>query len=181
VAFHRVVPVKSNGLFELEQSLFRDDDGVVDHGRDVQHPHSDKEEAKKHAELGEIAYIAQRAARVRAEFSTHIKTYMLHTYNRFSAMAWFHIPQLAWEEEYLWTAITRVLFALPLIVFVSSLWSPRPLTSHQVDTIVLFVSYLVPYLLVSYYSRYMIPAMGIRCLLLLWGVERWLIALRPRP
>lgn len=172
--FGRFIPIKSNGFFELEQSLLRDDDGVIDFGHDLQHPFSSSAEAEKHASIGETAYIEERVSRLRNEFWNHGWRYLLHCRNRFCAATVFFIPIFPEEEYGTWIIITRVLYALPWSVFVSSIAIAKPLSREQKIALVCMVSFLIPYILVSYYGRYLVPLAGARCLLLIWGLQRWL-------
>lgn len=173
IRFHTFVPVKTNGAFELEQSLLRDDDGVVDFGRNLHHPYTDRDEAAKHARLGEIAYIEQRAKVLRESFWEHRWKYVDDCFNRFAAILFWQMPLTPGEENFSWTHITRFLYALPWIVFLTSAVPYIPLSGGQKNVLIAAIAYLVPYMLLSYYSRYMIPLMGVRCLLLIWGLQRW--------
>ena len=177
IQFSKFVPVKNNGLFELEQSLLRDDDGVVDFGVDLHHPYTDRKEAKLHADLGEVAYVEQRVGPLREKFWDRKWVYVEHCCNRVFAMLVWQMPLTPNEERYTWTHVARFLYAIPWIVFLTSLIPDIPLSRAQKNVLLLAVVFLLPYAILSYYSRYMIPLMGVRCLLMIWGIERWLTCL----
>jgi hypothetical protein len=173
IQFSKFVPVKNNGLFELEQSLLRDDDGVVDFGIDLHHPFADRKEANLHAEMGEVAYVEQRVKPLREKFWERKWVYVEHCCNRVFAMLVWQMPLTPNEERYTWTHVVRILYAIPWIVFLTSLVPDIPLSKSQKNVLLLAVVFLLPYALLSYYSRYVIPLMGVRCLLLIWGIDRW--------
>jgi len=100
VQFSKFVPVKTNGLFELEQSLLRDDDGVVDFGIDLHHPYVDRKEAKMHAEMGEVSYVKQRVQRLREKFWDRKWIYAEHCCNRLFAMFVWQMPLTPGEERF---------------------------------------------------------------------------------
>jgi len=180
LCFSTIVPIKTNGLFELEQSLLRDDDGVLDFRRNVNHPYSDMTEAKKHASVGEIDYVRERAELLKSRFWENKWLYAKHCNNRIIAMLFWILPPNPGDEAYIWYRFVQVLYALPWIVFLSSLGTRIPITTSQRSILLLAGAYLLPYALLSYYSRYMIPLMGIRCLVLIWGIMRWSKWLRHR-
>lgn len=169
----KFVPVKNNGLFELEQRLLRDDDGVVDFGIDLHHPYVDRKEAKLHAEMGEVAYVKQRVQRLREKFWDRKWIYAEHCCNRLFAMFVWQMPLTPGEERLTSTHIARFLYAIPWCVFLSSLIPDIPLSRAQKNVLLIAIVYLLPYALISYYSRYMIPLMGVRCLIHIWGLQRW--------
>jgi len=173
IQFSKFVPIKNNGLFELEQSLLRDDDGVLDFGRNLHHPYGDEREAKKHAEMGELAYIQERVATLREKFWERKWVYVDHCSNRIFAMLAWQTPLTPGEEDFTWTHIARSLYTIPWCVFLSSLIPDIPLSRSQRNVLLIATVYLLPYALLSYYSRYMIPLMGVRCLILIWGLQRW--------
>jgi len=174
IQFSKFVPIKNNGLFELEQSLLRDDDGVVDFGVDLHHPYGDRKEADLHAELGEVAYIEQRVRPLREKFWERKWVYVEHCCNRVFAMLAWQMPLTPNEERYSWTHVARSLYAVPWIIFLTSLIPDIPLTRAQKNVLLIAAVFLLPYALLSYYSRYMIPLMGVRCLAMIWGIERWI-------
>ncbi len=174
VVFHRFIPIKSNGLFELEQSLLRDDDGIVDFKGGLEHPFNTPSEAKKHAALGEMEYLRIRTENLRAGFWDHRVKYASDCSSRLIGALFYAVTLFPEEEDLGWTTVARILFAIPCTVFFASLFRSERLSESQRSVILLGAVYLLPYLLLSYYARYMVPLMGLRCLLLFWGIGRLL-------
>ena len=50
----------------------------------------------------------------------------------------------------------------------------QPLHGAQWTVIGIYLLYLLPYVAVSYYERYAMPLVGVKALLVIWGVDRLL-------
>jgi hypothetical protein len=48
----------------------------------------------------------------------------------------------------------------------------QPLQRAQWCVMAIYVSYLLPYIIISYYDRYGLPLLGVKVLHVLWAVDR---------
>ena len=71
--------------------------------------------------------------------------------------------------------LARCIYPVPffclLALLVSAWW--RPLHAAQWLVIVVYIAYLLPYILVSYYERYKLPLIGVEVALLVFTLDRF--------
>lgn len=75
---------------------------------------------------------------------------------------------------------SRLLHPLPFLALVFLLLSAAyvPLNWPQGTVIVVYLLYLLPYVAISYYERYAVPLVGVKVLLVLWGMDRIVFVIR---
>src|SRR4029077_17612164 len=78
-------------------------------------------------------------------------------------------PERSWP-----TLLNRLIHPLPflavLILLVTAI--RQPLHGMQWTVIGLYLFYLLPYIIISYYDRYAMPLVGAKVVLVVWGIER---------
>jgi hypothetical protein len=177
LVFGKLIPVKSNLAYELYQSQCRQKDGLL---RDFQgHPYgSAGPERQRYKEIGEIAFIDEK----RDIFWQSVRDDPLDFADRVAcrflgATLWyvpFNRDDVRTRPWMVWT--NRVLHPLPFLAFLflgfTVLW--RRLHWAQVCVMAIYVLYLMPYVVVSYYERYATPLVGVKVLLVVWAADRLL-------
>lgn len=161
----KFVPVKSNVFFEFDQSLALDSDGLLDWRTMSLHPYHVNEEQAAYVSLGEIAYLETKKERFlnqvaskRSEFYTKIR-------NRFVATTLWPAGFNGISNPLRW-----LLYPWPAVVVVGLLVFGRPLSPLQRAAIIIYIAYLFPYVLCSYYPRYGFPLFAVKILLCYWGL-----------
>lgn len=171
VVLGKWIPIKSNGVYEVWQSLCVDEDGVLDLATIRQHPYSSSNRERQHyVEIGEIQFVGEKTPAVLAKLQTQPLDFAERILARFIAACQYYSP-LDKRDEQLWsTSIHRTLFFLPFlfwcVLIVSFRWQPR----RAKVAVLIYASYLCPYILISFYDRYGAPLIGIKLLLIVYGV-----------
>ena len=168
------IPIKSNVLYESWQSQCVDDDGVLDVATFARHPWgSAGEQRRRYVEVGELRFIAEKGAELRASIVERPWALPQGVANRWFAACVNYMPTGPRDEQRVWPMrFKRTVFVLPLISLMIVLaLRPSPLESAIVAAICLYALYLVPYILISYYDRYAVPLLGIKMLLVLYGLD----------
>jgi hypothetical protein len=97
---------------------------------------------------------------------------------RFLAATVWYVPFYAGSETgkpwLLW--VRRITFPLPFLAVLFLVWSAigTPLAWPQRAVIGIYLLYLLPYIVASYYERYTVPLVAVKVLLLLWALDRLL-------
>ena len=175
----RWLPIKSNGMYELWQSQLADGDGVLDASAVRRHPwSSDGEERARYAEVGEIAFIDEKAAEVRRAIAEDPAALLVRIAYRSLAAVAVYQPFSKGEyahRNYVW--FKRSFHPLPLLSLLAlMLLARRPLDPRVSAAAVIWVAALLPYVLVSYYERYGVPLLTVEAVLMLhaWTmIKRW--------
>jgi hypothetical protein len=185
LVFGRVVLVKSNLFYELYQSQCLQPDGLLQHLIFTHHPSAGAtREAQEYRALGEAAFLDRkreqflRAVRsAPADFADRVALRFL------GVTLWyvpFHRPGEARRPAMLW--LRRVTHALPFLGLLALVLTGVHQCLHPAQWLVIgvYAFYLLPYAVVSYFLHYGFPLIGVKTLLVLWGIDR-LPALWGRP
>jgi hypothetical protein len=175
LVFGRLIPVKSNLAYELWQSQCLGPSGVL-HGFPGHPMAADNVERRDHARLGEIAYLDRKGELFRRAVQEDPLDFLERAGNRFLAATLVYTPfNRRDNERYPWrVGWTQVVYPLPflgLILLLATAWW-RPLVAAQWIVIGVYLAYLLPYVLISYYDRYKFPLIGAEAALLVWGIGR---------
>ncbi len=174
--FGRLLPIKSNLAFELYQSQCVQPGGVLHVPIFSSHPNAgDNAERREYRRLGEMAYLDRKWD----VFSEAVRDVPLdfgrRTINRFLEVTLIYVPfNPAEESRRPWRVrCLKVLYPLPFLCLVGLLLRSvrRPLAPAQWVVIGVYVTYLLPYVLIGYYDRYKPPLMAVEAALLVWGAE----------
>ncbi len=177
LVFGRFIPVKSNLAYELFQSQCLQYDGLL---RDFStHPWGTNNfERQDYQRLGEMAFLDARRDQFLESVAKDPFDFADRVANRFFAATLWYMPFDAREgyrqPVFFW--ITRIVFPLPflavLFLLLTAPW--KPLTSAHWTGIGIYFTYLMPYVVVSYYDRYKAPLLAIEVVLVLWALDRLL-------
>jgi hypothetical protein len=170
------IPIKSNGMYELWQSQCLDNQGVLNLSTSRVHPGSGiDEQYQRYAEIGEIAFLEEKGMLARADIVSNPFKYLNRMTNRLFAACIYFTTLRSTESlrgEGWPIFLKRLVFPLPLIGFMLIVaLRPLPLEPQVVAAIAIWFLVLLPYVLVSYYDRYAIPVVGMKMLLVLYGID----------
>ncbi len=169
VTLGEFVPIKSNGGYELWISNVADDDGRLDMTTiERHHPYaSSGTDIGPMRVSGETTITKRKGAEAFAWIRAHPRDFSANVLRRFSsATIWYtpFDPRDARQEVKLY--LKRFAHCLPVLALLYGLWrrSIRQTREFQVAA-VLFVIYLAPYVLISYYERYGVPLLAVKMML----------------
>ena len=176
--FHRFIPVKSNLYYELYQSSCLEPSGVLRLATFGEHPYNT--EGPEHAAYearGEIAYLDDYRQRFLAYLGEEPLDYAAKVGNRLLAATVVYFPFDGNESGFsLW--LSYALHPLPFYGLVAMvLVEGGRLSPRKKLAILMYCTYLLPYVLISYYERYAMPLLGLQALFCSWGLDA--IARRP--
>lgn len=187
LVFDRFLPVKSNLAYELYQSQCLESEGVpigVLRGFPM-HPFANAgEERWEYKRVGEMSFLDKKWQLFVESVQADPMGFFERVANRFFAATLEYIPFEVRETRRPWMLLaTKIIFPLPflaiLFLLLSAPW--EPLGRDRWIVIGVYVSYLLPYIIVSYYDRYKFPLMVTEVLLVVWGVDRLLKLRQGRP
>ncbi len=175
LVFGRFMPVKSNLAYELWQSQCLGPGGVL-HGFPGHPMAADNEERRAHVQLGEIAYLDRKWELFRQAVRENPLDFLQRIGNRFLEATLVYAPFNARDKErYPWReSWAQLVYPLPFLSLVLLLATARwrPLLPAQWIVIGVYLAYLLPYVLISYYERYKFPLIGAEAALVVWGIGR---------
>ncbi len=173
LVFRTLIPIKSNAGYELWLSQCLDDDGVLDEQtfkKHVGHPNS--LHRIRYREAGEINFVADLQAEALAAIMREPRKFVERVLSRASAALLCYQPERGSAEDKLTTSITRLVFPLPFIGFLVVLISGQNREKAGfVAASLIYLAGSLPYILVSYYSRYSTPFLLAKMLLVGYGVD----------
>jgi hypothetical protein len=182
VVFGRLIPVKSNLAFELYQSQCLQPDGLMQATAAATHPSTPgSRERQEYRKLGEIAYLDRKWQQFCDAVADDPGNFVDRVASRFlGATVWYvphNRPQEARRPWLLW--LKRFTHPLPFLALVFLIYSGifRPLGWTQWTVIGVYLLYLTPYVAASYYERYTVPLVGVKVLLVIWAVDRFVDSL----
>jgi hypothetical protein len=175
--FGRLIPVKSNLAFELYQSQVLQPSGVLELSSYATHPYkTGNSEGKEYRQLGEIAYLDRKMEQFLNAIRTDPTDFLKRIGERVLAATILYKPFDAnGEAEYPWALwLSRLTHSLPFLALLVVLGTRRKLPLGAAEWIVVgaYVVFLLPYVLVSYYERYVFPLLAVKSLLVVWAVDR---------
>jgi hypothetical protein len=189
----RLVPVKSNLAFELYQSQCLQRDGLL---RNVHsHPGAGGgPEGNAYRRLGEMDYLDRKWE----QYCEAVRDHPIGSLNRIAnralgATLWYEpfdrhegpappwLRSLATSNHELWTK--RLTHPMPFLALVFLVLTSvyQPLSLPQRTVIAVYLLYLLPYVITSYYERYAVPLLAVKVLLVAWAVERLFSRWRSNP
>ena len=179
LVFGRWIPVKSNLAYELYQSHCLQSDGLLSSEGTNRHPiHHYSRERRAYESLGEIAYVDRKAEQVFEAIASDPLKLADRIAARFLGATLWYVPEnrephasAAW---YLW--MQRVAHPLPFLGLLTLVFVGvrRGLGGIATTTIAVYLLYLLPYVIVSYYPRYGFPLLAAKVLFLIWAID-WTI------
>ena len=178
--FDAWIPIKSNLFYELDQAFTQTTDGIVDTDTFKTHPFvANGPQRAEYRKLGEVAFVRASRDRWLAEVIKNPGQFALHIMNRLTAATVYYLPMNPRDsQDTIRWFIHAIWFALPMLWLTLVGFQIATPTPRQQLAVVLFTTFLLPYILVSYYHRYSLPVLPLRMFFLLWLMN---CCLRGRP
>ena len=174
LVFGRIIPVKSNLAFELYQSQCLEETGLLTNFRS--HPSGLKNpEGREYIELKEMAYLDRKWEQFLQAVAANPLDFADRVATRFLSTTLWYEPFGGQGRSWI-TWLKRLTHSLPFLAAVFLLFSIiwQPLTRPQWIVLGLYATYLLPYIVISYYERYGQPLIGLKVLLIVWAFGRLL-------
>jgi hypothetical protein len=175
--FGRFIPIKSNVAFELYQSQCVQDDGVLHDPIWQSHPNWGGNAAlREYAQLGEMAFMDRKWEQFRDAVRANPADFMTRMWNRFLEAMLVYVPFHTDDERRHpdRTMYARLVYPLPFVCMIGLLatapWCRLSWAQWVVSAV--YLAYLMPYVVVSFYDRYKVPVMGTEVMMLVWGIDR---------
>ena len=172
--FGKFIPIKSNAVYEIWQSQVLDDDGVLDKESAFQHPWGSRSDQRiEYLAVGETEFLQKRWPPVFESIQRDPVDLLNRIVNRcFAATVYYH-TFAPWDDEQVWPMrYKRLYFALPFLsLILIAMFRKFPFPKELTAAIMIYLLYLGPYVLISYYDRYAAPLFGIKVILLTYGAD----------
>lgn len=176
VEFSHWLPIKSNGAFEIWQSLCLDDDGLIDDVVTSRHPFPSQGPARlQYLRMGEIRFVESKWPEIFAVLRDNPMQVIDRIARRAVAALLAYYPYSASYERLKWPMLfKRIVHPLPFLAALALLVLPSETSSRRPIqiTFAIYALTLAPYIIVSYYDRYAAPLFTIKCLLVLYLSQR---------
>jgi hypothetical protein len=177
LVFGRLIPIKSNLAYELYQSQCLLADGILQGHTFARHPYQGvNPEGKEYARLGEMAFLDLKREQCWTAVAENPLDFLERTGKRLlAATLWYEPGELAQQAGQPWmVAVSRLLHALPFLGLLVLLMTSRrrPLQPAERIVAAIYLLYLLPYIVISYWERYTAPLLAIKMLLVLWAIDR---------
>lgn len=186
LVFGRLIPVKSNLAYELYQSqvLQADGDGLLKSSTFGTHPYAAaSRERQEYKQMGEIPFLEKKKKQFwdavwadPEDFADRVAMRFLGAtlwYQPFDRSEATRRPYVCW--------MCRLAYPLPFLGMLLLIFTGISDRLHwaQLAVIAVYLLYLMPYAVVSYYDRYAFPLIGAKVLLVVWAFDR-LLGFLPR-
>lgn len=180
IQFGRFIPVKSNLAYELYQSQCLQPDGLLQVATYNHHPGRLNVEGQQYNQLGEMEFLDRKSAQFRQAVADDPLDYLDRVALRFLGATVWYVPFNRQQPVAVWLLpAKRLAHPIPFIALLVLVFSSlvAPLSRTQWSVIGVYLLYLAPYILASYYERYGYPLLVVKALLILWAADRLLTCL----
>jgi len=184
LVFGRFIPIKSNLGYELWQSQCLQRGGVLHDPIFNTHPYgSENQERREYRRVGEMAFLDDKWERFGKAVRADPLDFADRSASRFIEATLLYAPFNPRDaKRYPWmVGLGQLAFPLPFLCLTLLLVTAplRPLSRAQWVVIGVYLAYLMPYVIISYYDRYKFPLLGTEVALVVWGVHRVWDLVRP--
>jgi hypothetical protein len=179
--FNRLILIKSNFYYEAYVYNYNTADGLFDVEFIKKHPLWQVKDDPQHPyrKLGEMQFLDTYREKFSAALKEDPYRYLRNTWNRLLAALIVYYPYLVSEGRSI--LFNRLLHPLPFICLLLLLCvNRRGLSDYAKTAMLMYAIYLIPYILISYYTRYDIPMTLIKLLFCAWGIDYVLRAVEKR-
>jgi hypothetical protein len=179
--FNRFILIKSNICYEAYVYNYNSADGLFDEEFVKKHPvwHLQDDYQHPYRKLGEMQFLDTYREKLFAALKQDPYRYLRNIWNRLLAALIVYYPYHPYEG--ISVLFNRLLHPLPVICLLLLLCINRHgLSDYAKIAMLMYAIYLVPYILISYYTRYGIPMTLIKLLLCAWGIDHVLHAVEKR-
>ncbi|TWU59608.1 hypothetical protein V7x_55180 [Crateriforma conspicua] len=162
-----VAPVKTNAMFELYQSMYHTNDGIPDASTFLLHPAiEDSYLADEYRRVGEAKFLQTCSEKVIGRLRERPDWYL----NQVGHRLLYSLLRIRSHSS--WNALGIVnafVYAMPFVISIGTLFiGYRFRIAWLSASVFVIIVFLVPYWLISFYSRYAAILFVPRCLLTSW-------------
>jgi hypothetical protein len=131
------------------------------------------EQRDEYVSVGESQFIARRWPKVTQSVAKDPVDTLYRIENRLiAACLWYHATEREIQQETSIMTLKRTAFALPFVGLVIVLaFRKGTLENPIAASFWIYIVYLLPYAAISYYERYSLPLLGVKMLLVVYGVD----------
>ncbi len=167
IVFNKIIFIKSNLFHDLYSQNYETASG---HPDEMWTRAKQKTRAVRHAELGELNFIGIDKERFMNAIKNNPEKFIQNIKDRVLSAFVIYVPH---NREYENITITKsVIHALPLIAILFLLMSKGYTRSGYIlIALVVYAIFLLPYVLVSYYVRYVMPLIPLKVLFCFWSLD----------
>jgi hypothetical protein len=170
LVFHRLIPMKANVFYEAYYANYQDDDGIYD-GDFKDHPFGTPSSRFRYARMGEVAFIEEQRQKFFAAFADDPGRYLQNVARRALAVTVHYVPLKVAQRHGLPLWLERIVYVLPFAGLLLA-WRMRGSVRRVLAPITLLWGfYLLPYVLVAFYLRYIMPVAPLLALFMFFGVD----------
>jgi hypothetical protein len=170
IVFHEYIPVKSNMYYDVYNANFSDGDGVWDLESMSHHPYSASAERFVYAKEGEIQYVGQFRTAFWKALPARFPEYARKVLNRLLAETVAY-PRLYEHDRGLRLLVTRIVYALPFVCTLLALGIGSRHRAFVLACAVFATAYLLPYALIGFYVRYLLPLTPVLIVMCFCGLD----------
>jgi hypothetical protein len=180
LTFGRLIPVKSNAIFELYQTQVTQKTGMLQtfHA----HPYSASSPVgREYRQLGEMAFLDKKREQVLTAIRENPGDFLNRVADRFLGATLSYEPfQRGMELRY--PRLSQSIFILPFVAATVLLCKGivTNLSPERWAALGVYSLYLLPYIVISYYDRYAVALVGVKTVLIFWGMDEalsWCVGL----
>ncbi len=196
--FKKFIPVKSNLFYDAYKSNYVKENGIPDESFFLNsHPiwasfseqksdnnarvlsrisarsnteNFQKKEFELYKNLGEQKYLKEYADKFKQELTKQPQLFIKKIFNRLLATTLVYYPYNREYESGL-LAWRSFIHALPFCFLLLLILFQKNINGHLGYAFLIYVFFLLPYILVSYYIRYSIPLVPLQSLFIFWGLD----------
>jgi len=173
IMLHSWIPIKSNAMFEFWQSQCFDNGGVLDSRTLFEHPWFNREERRRYIEIGEIAFVGEKASLAKRSIIGNPTDFLVRLMNRGCAAFVFYVDYEAMDTaSWLPMLLKKIVFSFPLVSFLLLIATkPAPFEPELTAATAVWILLLIPYVAISYTDRYAAPLVGMKMLIVIFGIH----------
>jgi hypothetical protein len=177
LVFGRLIPTKANLAYELYQSQCLQPGGLIQDATFARHPYiRTTSERREYNVLGETAYLDRKGEQFCQSVGSDPAGFVRRVLDRLLGATFRYVPfDRAEASKRPWVFwLSRLTHPLPIVGFLVLLLIAIKNRLQKMQWIVIgvYLLYLFPYVLVSYYERYGFPLIALKVLLVLCAMDR---------
>ena len=172
IVFNKLIPIKSNFFYEVYSANFETDDGLFDESMLTEEPvwTLKKDGESPYRKLGEIKFLEGYENKFFSSVRQNPYAFLRNVKNRFvAAVLVYHPYNRTYEKSLVCKQILHIVpfMGMLLVVFLRGYAG----SVHMRIALLMYVVYLFPYIIASYYIRYAVPLTPLKILFIFWGVD----------
>jgi hypothetical protein len=170
--FNRFVPIKSNLYYDAYLANYEKENGILDESFFLSnHPVWNISKAKlaDYIKLGEMGFVDLYKEQFTEKLRRNPERFFRNVTNRFLAALVVYYPyNTSYERKFMiWK---YVIHALPFC-FIVVLLVTKKMSYYAGLALLIYSTFLIPYIVISYYIRYSIPLVPLQTLFIFWGID----------